>query len=243
MRFSIIIFLCLLSHQKLECLGQNNGKGKPGNLLIFQTVYSASHEYTFDRIGLAFKAQGYKVTKVKTAITDPINSNAGINTININFNKSFTEPWFVDHEGRLIVDKKLLWNYRKVWNLPYNMFSPYWAYCHSILGDEILIKTLRSMNFTIAIVDSVFNDCGNALVKSLDVPIVGFWGSPMEGVQSTFVSGFKSPAVSRHLTSEVNDLTKFRQRLWNTITAFVSYGVLHYTFSNTNEIIQVRIKG
>ena len=243
MRFSIIILICLLHLKKLECVRKNYGNSKPGNLLIFYPLYSGSHEYTLDRIGRAFKAQGYNVTKVKAVTTEPIISSAGINTIDVILNESFTEPWFVDEDGRFIVDKKMLWDLkRRFWEFPDQMYLPYFAFCHSILGDQTLIRTLRSMNFTIAIVDSVFNECGNALVKSLDVPIVGFWGCPMEGAQGIPVSGFKSPAVSPHLTSEVNDLTIFSQRLWNSITSFFGYGYMHYTFSKTNEIIQVRIK-
>ncbi|MPC55833.1 hypothetical protein E2C01_049778 [Portunus trituberculatus] len=67
------------------------------------------------------------------------------------------------------------------YQIPTDVFSLIDAHCLSLLGDPALAQHLASLNFTVALVDLIANECSLALAHRLGLPVVGFWGFSFQG--------------------------------------------------------------
>ena len=56
------------------------------------------------------------------------------------------------------------------------------AYCSALLSNTSLHLQLNESQFDVAVVDLLHNQCGLALARHLELPVVGFWALPFTGL-------------------------------------------------------------
>ena len=55
------------------------------------------------------------------------------------------------------------------------------AYCEQLFGNADLMARLTEARFDVAVVDLIYNECGLALARNLDLPAVGYWAFSFAG--------------------------------------------------------------
>ena len=236
---SMYLYMFLITVTRVKC-SQREKHDHHGNLLLLMPLYTGSHEWALDRIGLALFRQGWTVTKIRFLTTDHVETASDIETISLKLNQTFSQTRHATQDGRIIVDKYALWNsVRDIRDVDFSGYKALDAFCHTLLSDRELFSYLQSKRFTVAVVDAVSNECGMALIHALGIPAIGHWGGAMTGIESNIMGGFVSPATNPDLMSEVQDLRKFSARLKNSMVALGDYLITLYTAYRANNIIQV----
>jgi hypothetical protein len=71
---------------------------------------------------------------------------------------------------------EILWNsglsYKSIVEAGSEAFPLMEAQCNTLLSNKQLIKQLKEMNFQVAIIDILYNECGLVLLNHLEIPAV-----------------------------------------------------------------------
>ena len=193
------------------------------NILILHPVFCGSHESVLRSLGNHLVQQGHQVTQVlfkHKKSPKELNTNVSIFTLTINDN--------LNNCGRYVNDKgvldtgiawgKYFWNQgHSIFSLPLDLFCLIDVHCYTLHHDPQLKHLLKTQTFDLAIIDLIGNECGIALVKSLQVPIIGFWGFPFHGGEAAYTSLFHPPSLYPAFFSGLQMKMNFGERFVNFI--------------------------
>jgi hypothetical protein len=126
---------------------------------------------------------------------------------------------YVNENGEIDVGKagaKILWSEgHVVTGLPFDIYCLTEAHCDTLYNNEYINKMINTSTFDLVIVDLIGNECGLALAKSLNVPIVGFWGFSFHGGEVMYTSSFNPPSIFPTFFSGLTSRMTFPERLLN----------------------------
>ena len=126
---------------------------------------------------------------------------------------------YINAEGVLdisTVGAKILWDKgHSVLGLPLDIFCLTDVHCYTLQNHPLLKNVLQTQNFDLAIIDLIGNECSIALAKSLQIPIVGFWGFPFHGGEAAYTSVFHPPSLFPTFFSGFKMEMNFTERLAN----------------------------
>ena len=219
------------------------------NILVVSLPVPASHKYITELIAMELISQGAHITQMNFNKQSCFTSHPSIETITVKLNNSVLNSELIDENGEIVTDRKALWESSNWWRTFRNMpLRSYGAVadvlCDAILSDEDLYQLLESRNFSVALVDLMFNECTLALLHQLDIPVVGYWGGGMlNGYETIAMRRFVAPGSYPAFMSHVTDLTKWTERFWNSMVLFFEIVTTSYMLQVTHTSIQVCSSG
>jgi hypothetical protein len=119
------------------------------------------------------------------------------------------------------------------------------AYCDQMLGNQDLIKRLKSETFDVTIVDLLYNECGLALAHHIRTPAIGFWAQSFSGQ----VRKFQTYSILKQCQGIVNATFVFIQEADLTTADLTPSVVPFYTTQNPRNmsflqrVLNVAMKG
>ncbi|KAF2361749.1 UDP-glucuronosyl/UDP-glucosyltransferase [Trinorchestia longiramus] len=138
-------------------------------------------------------------------------------------------------DGAVQPPTRLLWNTeRSHSNIPTDVFGLIDAQCSTLLGDPRIFAALNSTGYTVAVVDLISNECSLALARLLGLPVVGYWGFPLQGGEARRLGMPQTPSIVPALMSELGYSMTFLERVYNSIISAVDELIVIYHFSVTD---------
>ena len=207
--FNFILFAC--------CLFGSSGE----NILILHPIYCGSHEFVLRSLGDHLVQRGHQVTQVRFKQKNShmeLKTNVSVLTLNISDHLNNCAR-YVNDKGVLdisTVGAKILWDQgHSVFGLPLDIFCLTDVHCYTLHHHPQLLHLLQTQTFDLVIIDLIGNECSIALAKSLQVPIIGFWGFPFHGGEAAYTSVFHPPSLYPTFFSGLQMKMNFGERFCN----------------------------
>ncbi|XP_018011670.1 UDP-glucuronosyltransferase 2B33 [Hyalella azteca] len=146
---------------------------------------------------------------------------------------------YMRRDGALQPPTRLLWHTeRSILNVPTDVFGLIDAHCSTLLGDAELISTLNTTGYTVALVDLIANECSLALARLLGLPVVGYWGFPLQGGEARRVGMSQLPSVVPAMMTEAGFRMNFFERVHNFVFSLLDELLVTYHLSVTDHWIK-----
>ena len=196
------------------------------NILILHPIYCGSHEFVLRTLGDHLVQRGHQVTQVrfkqKNSHMD-LKTNVSVLTLNISDHLNNCGR-YVNEDGVLdisTVGAKILWDQgHSVFGLPLDIFCLTDVHCYTLHHHPELRSLLQNQTFDLVIIDLIGNECSIALAKSLQIPIIGFWGFPFHGGEAAYTSIPHPPSLYPTFFSGYKMKMDFVERLGNSLLHF-----------------------
>ena len=191
------------------------------NILILHPIYCGSHEFVLRSLGDHLVQRGHQVTQVRFKQKNShmeLKTNVSVLTLNIKDHLNNCGR-YVNDEGVLdisTVGAKILWDQgHSVFGLPLDIFCLTDVHCYTLRHHPQLQQLLETQTFDLVIIDLIGNECSIALAKSLQAPIIGFWGFPFHGGEAAYTSVFHPPSLYPTFFSGLQMKMNFGERFGN----------------------------
>uniref|UniRef100_A0A6A7G7R0 UDP-glucuronosyltransferase 2B33-like n=2 Tax=Hirondellea gigas TaxID=1518452 RepID=A0A6A7G7R0_9CRUS len=231
------------------------------NVLILHPIYAGSHEVVLRVLGVELVKRGHEVTQLRwkcdnhaidiTQNEHPAGSAGAdvydyaaddrfLDVITVSADNSDMRYPYMSSDGSLQLPSKLLWDTeRSIYNVPIDVFGLVDAQCSTLLGDAALIAALRHSNFTVALVDVIANECSLALARILGLPVLAYWGFPLQGGEPRRMGVYHLPSTVPAMMSELGSSMTYWQRVANTVLALLDELLVTYHTTVTDYWIQL----
>lgn len=111
---------------------------------------------------------------------------------------------------------EILWNsglsYNSILQVATEAFPLMEAQCDTLLSNDELINKLKSMDFKVAVVDIIYNECSLVLLNHLGIPAVGYWAFPFSSGEADYTTAFLPPSHVPAFMSRLTDKMGFKER-------------------------------
>jgi len=194
------------------------------NILILHPLYAGSHDLVLRLIGDRLVSRGHTVTQVRYAGTNmkyDLDTNVTVMTLKID-DSGYPCPRYINRKGEFDIQNRemnlgpIIWNKADApFTLPTDVYCVTHVHCKMILEDRTLFNQLKKLQFDLAIVDLIANECSLALARALGLPVATFWGFGFQGGEVMHTSNWNPPSLVPAFMSGLDRHMTFWQRCVN----------------------------
>jgi len=194
------------------------------NILILHPLYAGSHDLVLRLIGDRLVSRGHTVTQVRYAGTNmkyDLDTNVTVMTLKIDDSR-YPCPRYINRNGEFDIQNRemnlgpIIWNKADApFTLPTDVYCVTHVHCQMILEDQTLFKQLKALEFDLAIVDLIANECSLALARALGLPVATFWGFGFQGGEVMHTSNWNPPSLVPAFMSGLDRHMNFWERCVN----------------------------
>ena len=210
------------------------------NILILHPLYVGSHTIVLQQFGDYLVSRGHHVTQVKFRESNSkLNPNTKVEVIDLPARDPTGQCWnFINSDGEFdlgIAAANMFWEKGSSMKmLPPNVFCIPRTHCDSLFNSKVFADKMNSTKFDVALVDLFTNECGLAYVRSLNIPVAGFWGWSFTSSEVGHTSVMNLPSHVPATFSGLHAVMNFRERIVNFVLS-VTHKVLMEILSMTTQ--------
>ena len=215
------------------------------NILILHPLYSGSHTIVLRQFGDYLVSRGHNVTQVKFRQS---NSNSDPDT-----QVKVIDLPILDRDGSCgdfikggefnlgVGAADVFWSKgTSMGMIPPNVFCVPRSHCNTLFSSRTFDHLMNSTDFDVALVDLFTNACGVAYMRSLGIPIAGFWGWSFQTTDVEHSPVLNLPSFVPATLSGLGPVMSFKERVMNFALVAVQRLLLGVYEATTQEKISQR---